>query len=197
MNLFNSECTKLILGFIVVFFVVFWFWFPLYQIIPTPVIRHLLSDIKLHCKFTSFPRIPIQWNRCENDSLRSALNMSKDQHGIVITSIEPLNDAYDKLKKDDVVTAIEGHEIADDGTILFRKGERVSFRYIETSKFVNDYINLSIIRNGKPTEVTLQLKARQSLVPLHLHDKLPSYFIWAGVVFTPLSRSYLFAGELN
>ena len=44
---------------------------------------------------------------------------------------------------------IDGTPIADDGTVHFRRGERLSFRYLEKLKFVDDTVTFTIIRQGK------------------------------------------------
>ncbi|CAF5093490.1 unnamed protein product, partial [Rotaria sp. Silwood1] len=40
--------------------------------------------------------------------------------------------------------------------------------------------------------LTSPLDNNQTLVPLHSHDKHPEYLIYAGIVFTVLSRFYLY-----
>jgi hypothetical protein len=53
------------------------------------------------------------------------------------------------LKEDDVITAINNVPIADDGTIYFRRGETLSFSYLEKLQFVDDTVTFTIIRQGK------------------------------------------------
>jgi len=161
-------------------------------IIPVPVIRHFLEDVDRHKKYTSFPRIGFTWQKMENESLRKAFRMSDDKHGVLISSVEPLDNAYGILQRDDVLLSIDDTDIADDGTVFFRRGERVSFRYIESTKFVGEQMSMKVLRNGKEIDLKLTLEARKALCPLHLHDQLPSYYVHAGLTFTVLSRSYLY-----
>jgi len=128
----------------------------------------------------------------ENESLRKAFRMSDDKHGVLISSVEPLDNAYGILQRDDVLLSIDDTDIADDGTVFFRRGERVSFRYIESTKFVGEQMSMKVLRNGKEIDLKLTLEARKALCPLHLHDQLPSYYVHAGLTFTVLSRSYLY-----
>lgn len=160
-------------------------------IIPTPVIRHFLNDIERNNRYTSFPRLGFTWQKMENDSLRKAFKMPEDKHGVLISSVEPLDTCANILHRDDVLISLDNIPIADDGTIFFRRGERVSFRYIESTKYVGEDISACVIRDGKEIEVRVNLEARKALCPLHLHDQLPSYYVHAGLVFTVLSRSYL------
>ncbi|BBH00594.1 DegP protease 10 [Prunus dulcis] len=57
-------------------------------------------------------------------------------------------------------------------TVPFRNRERITFDHLVSMK--------------KPNETALQ-----PLVPVHQFDKLPSYYIFAGLVFVPLTQPYL------
>ncbi|CAF0952234.1 unnamed protein product [Adineta ricciae] len=161
-------------------------------IVPVMVIQHVLNDIELHKKYTAFPIMRFYYQPMENTSYREYLKLNEDQHGILVTSIEKVCVLSEVLQEDDVITAIDNVPIADDGTIYFRRGERLNFRYLEKLKFVDDTITLKIIRQGKELTLTSLLDNNPTLVPLHLHDKHPEYLIYAGIVFTILSRFYLY-----
>ena len=118
-------------------------------IIPVLVIKHLLDDIELHNAYTTFPRTIFQWQSMENSSYRKYLKLNDDQHGILVTSVEPACLLSKILQEDDVIIAIDDVPIADDGTIYFRRGERLNFRYLEKLKFVGDTVTFTIIRKGK------------------------------------------------
>jgi len=162
-------------------------------VIPVPVIKHFLEDIERHGKYTGFPGLGITWQATENESLRKFYKIPPDVHGVLVIFVQPLSDASRVLRKGDVITAIDGVELGDDGTYLFRRGERISLRHLTAQKFLGDECELTIWRDGGPMKVTMKLGPRISLVPLHLYDQLPSYFVHAGLVFTVLSRSYLYS----
>lgn len=42
--------------------------------------------------------------------------MQPDMTGVLVSKINPLSDAYNVLKKDDIVLAFDGVPIANDGT---------------------------------------------------------------------------------
>ncbi|CAF1152056.1 unnamed protein product [Rotaria sordida] len=161
-------------------------------IVPVSVIKHVLDDIELHNRYTAFPIMGFQYQPMENTSYREYLKLNDDQHGILVTSVEQACVLNKVLKEDDVITAIDNVPIADDGTIYFRRGERLNFRYLEKLKFVDDTVTFKIIRQGKELILTSPLDNNPSLVPLHSHDKNPEYLIYAGIVFTVLSRFYLY-----
>ncbi|CAF1118870.1 unnamed protein product [Rotaria sp. Silwood1] len=161
-------------------------------IVPVSVIKHVLDDIERHNKYTAFPIMRFYYQPMENTSYREYLKLNDDQHGILVTSVEQACVLSQVLKEDDVITAIDNVPIADDGTIYFRRGERLDFRYLEKLKFVDDTVTFTIIRQGKELILTSPLDNNQTLVPLHSHDKHPEYLIYAGIVFTVLTRFYLY-----
>ncbi|UJR06609.1 hypothetical protein I4U23_010893 [Adineta vaga] len=59
------------------------------------------------------------------------------------------------------------------------------------SKFVGETVTFKIIRQGKELILTSLFDCLPSLVPSHAHDKRPEYLIYAGIVFTVLTRFYL------
>ncbi|CAF1600256.1 unnamed protein product, partial [Didymodactylos carnosus] len=160
-------------------------------IIPVPIIFHFLDDIDIHSCYTGFPRLAFDWTPMENKSIREYFAIPPNKHGILVNGIERACLISQVLRKNDVITSIDGIPLGDDGTIHFRRGERISFRYIEKSKFIDEEISLSVIRDNRELTITCSLDSNPTTVPYHLHDQLPQYIIYAGIVFTPLTRSYL------
>jgi hypothetical protein len=98
------------------------------------------------------------------------------------------------LQIGDVLLAIEGKPIANDGTISFRGTERIHFANEVQRKFMGETINCRIMRGGKVMDVTISLRTPlQSgrLVPYTLYEKAPTYYIVGGLVFQPLTMNYL------
>jgi hypothetical protein len=96
------------------------------------------------------------------------------------------------LKKDDVLTHFDGVPIGADGSVALRGGrERVSFDHLVSLKRAGESAELRVIRGGEALQLTLQLAPAPSLVPVQLYDRLPSYFVYAGLVFAPLSQPHL------
>ena len=59
---------------------------------------------------------------------------------------------------------------------------------------IGEDINLHILRNGKIENITyplIQTRKDISLVTPKVYDKLPRYFIFGGIVFTPLTENLL------
>jgi hypothetical protein len=130
----------------------------------------------------------------ESENIRQSLGMSPDQTGILVNKVYPLSSAKDVLQKDDVILSIEGSAIGNDGTIAFRDGgERISFRYAMLNKYDGESVRLNIFRAGeeKETNVTVMKPGMLSVIPANQYDIMPSYFIFAGLVFQVLTQPYL------
>ena len=131
------------------------------------------------------------WQSVENQCIRDYLCLSQDQTGPMITETVPLSHADKVLRKQDVILRVDDVPVADDGTIPFRKHERLSFKYILTKKFVNETCKIRVLRDGKEKDIKVKIVKKQYLVPRHLYDKRPSYYSIAGLVFTVLSEDYM------
>lgn len=98
------------------------------------------------------------------------------------------------LRKGDVLTAIDSHEIQNDGTVEFRYHMFTSLKYFIDKKQLTDKITLDILRDGKKMKVDIKLSNIADddlLVNTLSYDVMPKYFIYGGYVFTPLTRNLL------
>jgi hypothetical protein len=160
-------------------------------IIPIPVLKHFLQDIEINKGvYTGFPDIGIQIQHLESEVMRKALGIS-EQTGILVNKVAPLAQAAAVLKKDDVLLEMEGVAIGNDGTIPFREHERVYWRCALLSKFSGDTVKVKLLRDREIIETDVVVGEVPYLVPSQQYDKLPTYFVYAGLVFQPLTQPYL------
>ena len=160
-------------------------------IVPPPIIAHFLDDVARHGAYTGFPVLGIKWQRLESAPLRASLGMAAGAKGVLVRSVAPVAAAAAYLKPDDVITHFDGVEIAADGTVPFRRGERVAFSHLISLKFSGETATLRLLRAGEPMTVDVTLSRPEPLVPLHLAGDDPQYLVVAGLVFTPASEPYL------
>jgi len=120
--------------------------------------------------------------------LRTFFKLSPKQTGVLVIDVHPTSVAFNNIFKDDIIIAIDCHLIANDGSIPFRKKERITFDYMISKKSVGDICHLTIFRNGQKMEVNLRLDIVNGLVPLR---SFPSYYIYCGIVFVKLTGEYL------
>ena len=109
-----------------------------------------------------------------------------------VVQVRPVSPAHNVLHENDILLAIDGHEVANDGTINWRNRERITFDYLLSQKFSGETCHLKLLRNGEEMDVDVRLWPEQHLTPVHQYDvKAPQYFIFGGLVFTPLVQPYL------
>lgn len=161
--------------------------------IPAPVIHRFLKDIE-DGKYHGVPSLEGDFQSMENPSLRAKYHMNEKQTGVLATHIPPGDPTEGVLKIGDVVLAIDGHAVENDGTIAFREYERIAADYVVNSKFISNTVQLRILRDSKVLDVGVVLTASINsflLVPYIQYDKAPTYYIAGGLVFQPLTANYL------
>ncbi|CAD6333800.1 unnamed protein product [Miscanthus lutarioriparius] len=160
-------------------------------IIPVPVIKRFISGVEESGKYSGFCTLGVSCQATENIQLRECFGMRPEMTGVLVSRINPLSDAYKILKKDDILLEFDGVPIANDGTVPFRNRERITFDHLVSMKKPEETAVLKVLRDGKEQELRVTLRPLQPLVPVHQFDKLPSYYIFAGFVFIPLTQPYL------
>ncbi|KAL3685912.1 hypothetical protein R1sor_003934 [Riccia sorocarpa] len=160
-------------------------------VIPTPVINHFITDYVRTGDYTGFPILGIEWQKMENPDLRKALGMKPNQKGVRIRRVEPTAPAAKQLLTSDILLSFDDIEIANDGTVPFRHGERIGFSYLVSQKYTGEVARIKILRNSKLKEFEVELANQKRLVPAHIKGKPPSYYIIAGIVFAAVSVPYL------
>ncbi|KAK9844109.1 hypothetical protein WJX81_004691 [Elliptochloris bilobata] len=160
-------------------------------VIPVPVIEHFINDYVKNKSFSGFPALGIEWQRMESPFLRKALGMKTGQKGVYVRRVEPTSPAGALLKRGDIVLSFDGTDIANDGTVPFRSGERISFSYLVSRKYVGEQAELRVLSEGKERRVSVELSTPTRLVPVHIKNRPPSYFIFAGLVFTQVTVPFL------
>lgn len=128
--------------------------------IPTPIVHHFLADFARSGGFTGFPALGVQWQRMESDALRAAygaagaLPARRRRAGVLVRRVNPTSHAAAVLRPDDVLLSFDGTDVACDGTVPFRTGERIAFSYLISQKFVGDEARLEVLREGEVLELT-------------------------------------------
>ena len=142
-------------------------------------------------EFTGFPALGVHWQRMESNALKAAYGMGPEQKGVLVRKVAPLSNASALLKPGDIIMSFDNVQIASDGTVPFRTGERIAFSYLTSQRFTGEKAHVTIMREGKILELDVELCLPSSLVAPHLRGNDPSYMVVAGFVFTPLTEPYL------
>ncbi|KAF3437081.1 hypothetical protein FNV43_RR19834 [Rhamnella rubrinervis] len=160
-------------------------------VIPTPVIMHFIQDYEKNGAYTGFPILGFEWQKMENPDLRTSMGMKPDQKGVRIRRIDPTAPESQVLKPSDVILSFDGVDIANDGTVPFRHGERIGFSYLISQKYTGDNAAVKVLRNSEILNFDIKLASNKRLIPAHNKGRPPSYYIIAGFVFTTVSVPYL------
>jgi S1-C subfamily serine protease len=158
--------------------------------IPPPVIDHFLKDIQ-DGRYDGFPMAGLRMMPLQNPAYRAMLKLPDDSVGARIDTLLPIAKTRELLKLDDVILSTGGYPVASDGTILYQSN-RVSAALAFQFPQAGESVPLRIWREGKPMEVSLPVGAyNEDKAGGSQYDNLPRYFVYAGLVFTPLSADYL------
>ncbi|KAK3225317.1 hypothetical protein Dsin_005179 [Dipteronia sinensis] len=160
-------------------------------VIPTPVIVHFIKDYEKNGAYTGFPILGVEWQKMENPDLRMAMGMKSDQKGVRIRRIDPTAPEYKVLKPSDIILSFDGVDIANDGTVPFRHGERMGFSYLVSQKYTGDSAAIKVLRDSKILNFKMDLATHRRLIPSHNKGRPPSFYIIAGFVFSTVSVPYL------
>ena len=117
--------------------------------------------------------------------------LSGGRTGVLITRVVHGASADGVLREGDVLTAIDGTPLACDGSIPLRTHDRVHFSYLVSRHQVGDPIIVEVLRAGQPLQLAITLRKLVALVSPPQPARRPSYFIFAGVVFLPLTYDYM------
>ena len=159
-------------------------------VVPIPVIRHMLKDLE-DGEISGVPDLGIFWQKIENDALRAFLGLSTDQTGVRVSRVLHGSSAHGQLEPDDVILSIAGTRVANDGTVSLRENDRVQFEHLISQRQVGDELELVVLRRGQQVDARLALARYVSLVPPPRPERRPTYLIFAGLLFTPLSYEYV------
>ena len=158
--------------------------------VPAPLIARFLDDIR-DGTYHGIPDLGLRWDSVENSAKRGFLRMKAGVGGIRVSAVVFDSSSWGRLQPDDILLAVEDARLADDGTVPLRRGERVLFTHLVSRMQVGQEAHLSVLRDGQETTVPVPLKPSSALVPGPFYGVRPSFFVYAGLVFTPLTRNYI------
>ena len=162
--------------------------------VPVDIIQHFLKDVQ-DGNHDGFPKLGIMTDKIENPTLKKYYKLDEDAGGILVVDIVYNSILKDVLKKEDIITAIDGHKIENDGTVEFRKNQYTHFKYFIDVHQYGDDVTLDVMRDGKKMRLNVKLPDRPTLEHATYskleYDKMPTYFMFGGYVFSPVTQNLL------
>ncbi len=158
--------------------------------IPAPIIAHFLEDLA-DDRYDGFPSLGVEFHSTENKTLREFYGIDEMTGGVLVTRVLPYSAADGYLREDDVLVEIDGIPIAEDGTFEFRATERMALNHLINRRQVNEKMDIKFVRKRNLHHKSVPMKDYIGLVPMPHYFKRPPYYIYGGLVFTPLSADLL------
>ena len=160
--------------------------------IPPPVIQRFLKDIE-DKRYDGVPMAGVHFVPLQNPAYRARLQLPENNLGACVDYLRPHSSASDVLQPDDVVLQIGEFPVASDGTILYQSNRvfcALGFQLGQSG----DGVPVKIWRAGQEQAVNVKVTASAEDRPEgNQFDVKPRFFVFGGLVFTPLSRDYLSA----
>ena len=153
--------------------------------IPTEIVEHFLNDLK-DGEYHGFPEIGITFSKLENPAARLAAGLGTTASGVRLESVFPGSSADGRLREGDVLIEVNGYDIANDGSVSVGD-HRLALMVIIDRLQNGETISLGIVRDGQRLDLEFPIESFEGFdcyrVP---YDLMPSYYVYAGLVFAPL-----------
>jgi len=158
--------------------------------IPPPVISHFLKDAG-DGRYQGFPQAGLRVVALQNAAYRAFLKLKDDDIGARVDSVLPIPTTENLIKPDDVVLKIGDFPVGSDSTILYQ-GNRLSASFAFQMAQAGDEVPLKLWREGHEVEVKLPVSVyRDDAAGGYQYTAPPRYYVYGGLVFTPLSLDYM------
>ena len=160
------------------------------QIDHDPDAVHFLDDL-VDGSYDGFPDSGLVTLPLLSPAYRRERGLPEGRSGVVLDLVAPGSTGAGVLEKGDVLLAVDGQVVANDGTV--KAGDaRVTFEHVFDMKQSGQPLRLEVWRAGK--DVALTTTSRR-LVRLdnqrNRYGVAPRYVVYAGLVFMPLDRELL------
>ena len=168
-------------------------------LVPINLVQHFIEDMK-DGKYDGFADLGLGTQKLENPTIRRYYGLDDNITGKLLDKIVYNSSLKGILKEGDILTAVDGHNIEDDGTVAFRDHEYTDYHYFVDTYQMGETVKLDIIRKGQAMQVGALLKYTADdmyLVKTTRYDEMPSYFVYGGYVFSPLTRNLIRSTNRN
>jgi hypothetical protein len=162
---------------------------------PASFIQSILSARKKG-QYHGLGYFHFYWQPAENPASLARLKLPGEARGVLVTDVPARPDECDQvLKSQDVLLRIDNFDLDIQGDYNDPEFGHIMLENLATrKKWAGDPVEMQIWREGKQLQVTYRLPKfdyTNSLVPNATYDQEPQYLIVGGLVFQPLTESYL------
>ena len=168
-------------------------------LVPVNMVQHFIEDMK-DGKYDGFADLGLGTQKLENPAIRRYYGLDDNVTGKLIVKVVHNSSLAGLLQEGDILTAVDGHNVENDGTVEFRKHEFTHYQYFVDAYQMGEKVKLDIIRDKKEMQVEADLNYIADdmyLVKTTRYDTMPSYFVYGGYVFSPLTRNLIVSTNRN
>src|SRR5690606_23808112 len=118
------------------------------EMVPTNLIRKFLSGVD-EGRAPAVPGLGIVTQGLLNPRTRKKAGLRGDQSGVLVVVVEYGGSAWGVLREGAALLEIDGHRIANNGSVQYIGKFRTSFDVVLGDHFVGDTLRLTVLRDGK------------------------------------------------
>ncbi len=168
-------------------------------LVPINMVKHFIEDMK-DGRYDGFADLGLLTQKLLNPTMRRYYKIDENSSGKLIDKVAVQSALYGVVKSGDILSSVDGHKIQNDGTVEFRNHEYTHYQYFVDAYQMGDTIKIGIIRDGKSKEIETRLNSKTDdilLVDTTHYDRMPSYFIYGGYIFSPVTRNLIRTTKRN
>jgi len=163
--------------------------------IPATFIQNIL-DARKQNHYHGLGYFHFYWQGSQNPTSLTRLKLTGEPRGAIIISVPKRPDSVEQvIEKQDIILNIDGFDLDIQGDYMDPEYGNLMLENLATrNKWAGDDVKMVIWRNGQLTNVVYRLPKFDysvALVPAATYDQDPEYAIVGGLVFLPLTDSYL------
>lgn len=158
--------------------------------IPPEVIERFLLDVQ-DGRYDGYPELGVSDANMLNPAYRNFVGMADHETGVAIHEVTPGFSAAGFLQDGDILLAVNGLLVANDGTVP-NEPSRIPFGLLIDRMQIGEVVKLRLLRNHSRLELSIPLHGNSAFSQrAHAYDRLPRYLVYGGLVFVELERETL------
>jgi len=161
-------------------------------LVPSKVIARFLRDYETRHRYTQFCFPPFGFQGLDTPDARCFFGVEGRSCGVRVEKVH--SSAKGKLMKNDIILAIDGHQVGHEGKVPVGKIHelRVSLWLLFFEKLTGNNCKIRVRRKNKEFDVKVKLGPYRPVVPEDPYcASCMDYFIVGGLVFQHVSAMYL------
>jgi hypothetical protein len=164
------------------------------SVMPAPLISRILAAQRSG-KFAGLGYFDFVWTPCENPATLEYLKLEGEPRGALVIDVPKSAGADYAIRRRDVLLEVDGFPIDTEGDYEDPAYGHVMLEGLATRRhFAGDTVPIKVLRDGKVLDVRYvvpRAEYKVDLLPMHVFDQEPEFLIAGGLVFQPLTQSFL------